>query len=74
MPNMYKARLAALGLTQSAILPDVRKLTEMSVNVTELSAALSGVGDQPKHKRIREAVDAILSKLEKEETAWTVVH
>lgn len=69
MPNMYKARLAVLGLTQTAILPDVRKLTEMSVNVTELSAALSGVGEQRKHKRIREAVETLLAELEKEENA-----
>lgn len=65
MPNQYKARLAMLGLTQAAILPRVRELTQMSVNATELSAALSGIGEQNKHDRIREAVDQLLTEMEK---------
>ena len=71
MPNQYKARLAMLGLTQTAILPRVRELLRMPVNVTELSAALNGVGMQCKHDRIREAVETLLTELEekqKEET------
>lgn len=71
MPNQYKARLALLGLTQTAILPSVRELLRMPVNVTELSAALNGVGMQRKHDRIREAVETLLTELEakqKEET------
>lgn len=68
MPNQYKARLAMLGLTQTAILPSVREMLKMPVNVTELSAALNGVGMQPKHERIREAVETLLTELEKEET------
>ena len=68
MPNQYKARLAMLGLTQTAILSRVRELLRMPVNVTELSAALSGVGMQRKHDRIREAVETLLTELEKEET------
>lgn len=70
MPNQYKARLAMLGLTQTAILPSVRELLRMPVNVTELSAALNGVGMQRKHERIREAVENLLNELEskKEET------
>lgn len=67
MPNQYKARLAMLGLTQTAILPSVREMLKMPVNVTELSAALNGVGMQPKHERIREAVETLLTELEKEE-------
>ena len=71
MPNQYKSRLALLGLTQTAILPRVRELTEMNVNTAELSAALSGVGMQRKHERIREAVETLLNDLEtrKEDTA-----
>lgn len=64
MPNQYKARLAMLGLTQTAILPRVRELLRMPVNVTELSAALNGVGAQRKHDRIREAVETLLTELE----------
>lgn len=70
--NPYKARLAALGLTQSFILPQLRTMTEMNINTTELSAALNGVGMQPKHERIREAVENLLTELEakqKEENA-----
>lgn len=65
--NLYKARLAMLGLTQASILPKIRAMTEMSVNSTQLSAALNGVGMQPKHERIREAVETLLTELEKEE-------
>lgn len=70
MPNQYKARLAMLGLTQTAILPRVRDLTKMRINTAELSAALSEVGMQRKHERIREAVETMLHELEtkKEET------
>lgn len=64
MPNQYKARLAMLGLTQSAILPQIREMLQMSVNSTELSAALNGVGMQRKHERIREAVETLLTELE----------
>lgn len=66
--NPYKSRLAMLGLTQASILPKIRAMTEMSVNSTQLSAALNGVGMQPKHERIREAVETLLTELEKEET------
>lgn len=62
--NPYKARLAALGLTLSFILPKLRTMTEMSINTTELSAALNGVGMQCKHERIRKAVETLLSELE----------
>ncbi len=65
--NLYKARLAMLGLTQASILPKIRAMTEMSVNSTQLSAALNGVGMQPKHERIREAVETLLNELEKKE-------
>lgn len=64
MPNQYKARLAMLGMTQTAILPSVRELLRMPVNVTELSAALNGAGAQRKHDRIREAVETLLTELE----------
>lgn len=64
MPNQYKARLAMLGLTQTAILPRVREILQIPVNVTELSAALNGVGMQRKHECIREAVETLLTKLE----------
>lgn len=64
MPNQYKARLAMLGLTQTAILPRLRELTGMCVNTGELSAALNGVGMQRKHERIREAVEKLLNELE----------
>ena len=62
--NSYKARLAMLGLTQASILPKIRAMTEMCVNSTQLSAALNGVGMQPKHERIREAVETLLNELE----------
>lgn len=64
MPNQYKARLAALGITQTSILPRVREESKMRVNVTELSAALSGVGEQPKHRKICDVVELILTELE----------
>lgn len=72
MPNQYKARLAMLGLTQAAILPRVRNLTQMPISIPDMSVALSGVGVQPKHQRIREAVETLLTELEskqKEEKA-----
>lgn len=70
MPNQYKARLAILGLTQTAILPRVRELTKMNINAAEMSSALNGVGMQRKHEKIREAVEKLLTELEakKEET------
>lgn len=71
MPNQYKARLAMLGLTQTAILPRVRELLRMPVNVTELSAALNGVGMQRKHDRIREAVETLLTELEEKQKEVT---
>lgn len=71
-PNPYKARLAALGLTQASILPNIRLVTGMCINAGQLCNALSGVGVQPKHQRIREAVESLLTELEskqKEEKA-----
>lgn len=66
MLNQYKARLAALGVTQTAILPKIRVMTEMRINATEMSAALSGVGEQPKHACIRAAVETLLTEMESE--------
>lgn len=67
MPNQYKARLAMLGLTQAGILPRVREMTQMPVSTPDMSVALSGVGTQPRYQRIREAVETLLTELEKEE-------
>lgn len=66
MPNQYKARLAALGLTQTSLLPQLRQMTGMCINVAELSAAITGAGVQRKHQRILQAVEEILSEKESE--------
>jgi hypothetical protein len=39
-------------------------MTGMSVNATELCAALNGVGVQTKHKHILNAVEELLTKYE----------
>jgi hypothetical protein len=62
MPNLYKAKLAALGLTQTSMLPEIRARTGIPVNNTELSAAINGVGKQKKHERILQALNEILKE------------
>lgn len=64
MPNMYKVRLAALGLTQAGIIHQIRERTQMPVSTVDMSIALSGVGEQNKHKRIRAAVETLLDEAE----------
>lgn len=65
MPNLYKVRLAALGLTQTSILPKIRDRMGTSVNTTELSAAITGAGTQNKHKCILKALDELLEEYER---------
>ena len=60
----YKARLAALGLTQTSILPEIRSKIGLPVNNTELSAAITGSGKQKKHERILVALDEVLDDYE----------
>lgn len=62
-----KVRLAALNLTQRAIIPLLEARLGRRIAVTELSNAITGGGGiYPRHVKIRMAVNAVLDEIEKE--------
>lgn len=65
MPFKIKARLAELDKTQVDLIPELAK-KGIKANSTEISSAIRGTGQAPKHAQILSAANEIVSGWERE--------
>lgn len=66
-PNMYKAKMAIMGMNACDVIKHIKNMGIIASR-TEFSTAING-GTQPKHIRIREAVEEVYTRWERGEYA-----